>query len=475
MTIVTRPTVGPEPARRLDRAARPTPAATSRRVRRRRGSASPGRPGPSPSSAPARWACRWPPSSRATAGGHRGRRRPGGRRRDQRRAVARRRGAGPGRARRATPTPPAACGRRTDGAAAARAADVVVLIVPVMLDDEQQPDYRYMDAAVDAIAPGRPRRLAGHLRDDAAGRRHARPVRAAPRGGVGLDARGGPVRRVLAGAAVQRRRPPQPRDVPEARRRARRRPRRPGRRRSTTRSSTPRSWRCRPPRPPSSASSPTRPTATSTSPSPTSSPATPTGSGWTSTRSSRRRTASRTATSTSRASASAATASRSIPHFLLARAPELELVALSRADNDGQVGIAIRSLQQALGGLDGVDVLVLGLTYRARRQGAGLLAGAAADRAPALQRRDRARLRPAAHRRRDRPLRRDAVATGATTAPSGPSSPRPPTRCSRRSTSAWFPALELVFDGRNSPPRPRAAGRRRLPRHRHRRAGASSA
>ena len=42
----------------------------------------------------------------------------------------------------------------TDAAAAARDADVVVLIVPVMLDPEHQPDYRYMDAAVDSIAPG---------------------------------------------------------------------------------------------------------------------------------------------------------------------------------------------------------------------------------------------------------------------------------------------------------------------------------
>ncbi len=42
----------------------------------------------------------------------------------------------------------------TDGGAAAREADVVVLIVPVMLDDEQQPDYRFMDAAVEAIGPG---------------------------------------------------------------------------------------------------------------------------------------------------------------------------------------------------------------------------------------------------------------------------------------------------------------------------------
>ncbi len=41
-----------------------------------------------------------------------------------------------------------------DAAAAARDADVVVLIVPVMLDQEHQPDYRYMDPAVDSIAPG---------------------------------------------------------------------------------------------------------------------------------------------------------------------------------------------------------------------------------------------------------------------------------------------------------------------------------
>ena len=42
----------------------------------------------------------------------------------------------------------------TDGTGAARAADVVVIIVPVMLDDRQQPDYRYMDAAVAAVGPG---------------------------------------------------------------------------------------------------------------------------------------------------------------------------------------------------------------------------------------------------------------------------------------------------------------------------------
>jgi len=41
-----------------------------------------------------------------------------------------------------------------DAAEASRDADVVVLIVPVMLDEQHQPDYRYMDPAVDSIAPG---------------------------------------------------------------------------------------------------------------------------------------------------------------------------------------------------------------------------------------------------------------------------------------------------------------------------------
>ncbi len=52
------------------------------------------------------------------------------------------------------------------------------------------------------------------------------------------------------------------------------------------------------------------------------------------------------------------------PHFLLSRAPEMELVALSRRVNDGQIGVAIKALQKELGSLEGVEVLVLGLTYR---------------------------------------------------------------------------------------------------------------
>jgi nucleotide sugar dehydrogenase len=52
------------------------------------------------------------------------------------------------------------------------------------------------------------------------------------------------------------------------------------------------------------------------------------------------------------------------PHFLLSRAPELELVERSRRTNDAQIGVAIRALQQELGGLEDVPILVLGLTYR---------------------------------------------------------------------------------------------------------------
>ena len=52
------------------------------------------------------------------------------------------------------------------------------------------------------------------------------------------------------------------------------------------------------------------------------------------------------------------------PHFLLDRAPELSLVARAREVNDGQVDVAIEALRASLGSLDGVGVLVLGLTYR---------------------------------------------------------------------------------------------------------------
>ncbi len=53
------------------------------------------------------------------------------------------------------------------------------------------------------------------------------------------------------------------------------------------------------------------------------------------------------------------------PRFLLARAPDMEIVAASRRVNDEQVDLVIGRVREFLGGLDGVGVLVLGLTYRA--------------------------------------------------------------------------------------------------------------
>ncbi len=52
------------------------------------------------------------------------------------------------------------------------------------------------------------------------------------------------------------------------------------------------------------------------------------------------------------------------PHFLLDRAPEMELVALARRVNDGQVDVVLDGLAESLGTLGGASVLVLGLTYR---------------------------------------------------------------------------------------------------------------
>ena len=224
MTITSRPIRGrPQPARRLDRAADPGLHATPSRGRSRPGPAS---PGPSAGS-PVVGAGKMGLPLAAQFAGHgwdviav-----------DVQASVVDAINAGrnhvaeePGLAERVAAAHAAGRLRATpDGAAAAATADVVVLIVPVMLDDEQQPDYRYMDAAVEAIAPGRPRGLDDHLRDDPAGRRHARPVRAAPRGGQRAARRGGLLRRLLAGAPVQRRGAPEPRDLPQARRRARRR------------------------------------------------------------------------------------------------------------------------------------------------------------------------------------------------------------------------------------------------------------
>ena len=138
------------------------------------------------------------------------------------------------------------------------------------------------------------------------------------------------------------------------------------------------------------------------------------------------------------------------PHFLLSRAPEMELVELSRRVNDGQIGLAIRTIQKALGGLEGVPVLVLGLTYRhgvkelAYSRALPLIERLAFHGAivsaydPLLSEAEIAR---SARQRR--------IAGGRPVTP-GRSSPRRPTRSSGRSTSGYFPAAEVLFDGRNS-------------------------
>jgi nucleotide sugar dehydrogenase len=138
------------------------------------------------------------------------------------------------------------------------------------------------------------------------------------------------------------------------------------------------------------------------------------------------------------------------PHFLLDRAPELGLVALARQVNDGQVDRAIVALDAELGGLAGTDVLVLGLTYRdgvkelAYSRALPLIVGLLAGGARVL-----------AHD----PLLTDDEITRTGAIPWTWGSPAPGVRGVVSQTAdprwagldpRWFPALELLLDGRNS-------------------------
>ncbi len=251
----------------------------------------------------------------------------------------------------------------TDGAAAAREADVVVLIVPVMLDDEQQPDYRYMDAAVDAIAPGvhagslvifETTLPVGDTRDRFTPRLEAASgLRADEEFFVAFSPE-----RLYSGAAL-RNLATYPKLVGGI-----------------------------------GAASTARAAAFYDS---------VLDAEVVAMSSSEAAEFSKLADTTYRdvnialANEFARYAERVgvdihevidaansqpysrihqpglgvgghcipvYPHFLLSRAPELELVELSRRTNDGQIGVAIRALQQELGGLEGVPILVLGMTYR---------------------------------------------------------------------------------------------------------------
>jgi nucleotide sugar dehydrogenase len=137
------------------------------------------------------------------------------------------------------------------------------------------------------------------------------------------------------------------------------------------------------------------------------------------------------------------------PHFLLSRAPEMGLVELSRRVNDGQVDEAIRVVGDALGGLAGEAVLVLGLTYR---DGVKELAYSRA--LPLIERLRAAGASVSAYD----PLLDDAEVErlGATPWHWGEPSPARAlvTQTADRQFGTldvtWFPGLQVVYDGRNS-------------------------
>ena len=137
------------------------------------------------------------------------------------------------------------------------------------------------------------------------------------------------------------------------------------------------------------------------------------------------------------------------PHFLVSRAPELTLPALSRQVNDGQVGVAVQAVERELGSLEGTPVLVLGLTYRedvkelAYTRALPLIERLTFHGAevwahdPLLSDEEVARTgaRPW-HWGDAGPFRAIVVQTGA--------------KQFRSLDPAWFPELGVVYDGRNS-------------------------
>ena len=375
---------------------------------------------------------------------------PGGRRRDQRRPVARRRGARARGARARRSTREGRLRATLDGpAAAARGRRRRRSSCRSCSTTTQRPDYRHHGRrrrrrSRPAIHPGRDR----DLRDDAAGRGHARPVRA--------DARGGSPASLPTTTSSSRSRPSGCSRAPCSRTSRR------------IRSSSAASARDRPTAPPrfyasvldaeivamssaeaaELASSPTRPIATSTSRSRTSSRRLRgCASAWTSTRSSRRPTASRTATSISPARRRRHCIPV-YPHFLLSRAPVCALVETARAVNDGQVDRAVGPVAGMLGALVGVPVLVLGADLSGRGQGARLQPGVAADRGTYRRRGRRHRIDPLSVPR-DRISRRHPWAWGTP----GPFRVVVTQTGDPRFASfdpAWCPALEILYDGRNS-------------------------
>lgn len=137
------------------------------------------------------------------------------------------------------------------------------------------------------------------------------------------------------------------------------------------------------------------------------------------------------------------------PHLLLSTDADLPLVAASRAINDAQTGRAVERIRASVGDLAGVEVLVLGLTYRdgvrelAFSRGVALVGELRAAGArvfgydPLLGPDDIRALGAEPYTWAERA---DAVVVVTQTA-----DPR-----WRTLDPAWFPRLRLVIDGRNS-------------------------
>jgi nucleotide sugar dehydrogenase len=137
------------------------------------------------------------------------------------------------------------------------------------------------------------------------------------------------------------------------------------------------------------------------------------------------------------------------PHLLLARAPGLRIVETAREVNDGQTGLALAALDERLGGLAGAPVLVLGLTYR---EGVRELAYSRA--LPLIADLRAAGAEVAAYD----PLLAPAEIEALGAVPWAWGEPGPfraiVTQTADRQFAtldpAWFPELAVLFDGRNS-------------------------
>ena len=137
------------------------------------------------------------------------------------------------------------------------------------------------------------------------------------------------------------------------------------------------------------------------------------------------------------------------PHFLLSRAPEMRLVERSREVNDGQVDVAASMIEEELGSLRDVPILVLGLTYR---EGVHELAYSRAI--PLIERLAAAGARVSAWD----PLLTSEEIAGCGAEPwswGSESSARAivvqtADKAFRAIDPAWFPDLDVLLDGRNS-------------------------